>query len=147
MCYLLIKKKIKKPEPEYRSISFEERFKVIEIIDGDTFKISPGWKWNNRRGDIIRPAGYDTPERGDPGYQESKEKLKAKLSDSAKMKAVILDIITRNNAPIKRKELLRQVKLEKPIEVIRDNFTDRKMRRLVMELIADGHAISSSEKG
>lgn len=72
---LIIKNLTKEPEEKYQSINFNIRFKVTEIIDGDTFKVSPGWKWNNEKGNTIRPAGYDTPEQGEPNYQEPKEKL------------------------------------------------------------------------
>jgi len=51
-------------------------FKVIEVTDGDTFKVSPNWKWNDKTGDTIRANGYNTPERGKPGHEESTEKLK-----------------------------------------------------------------------
>lgn len=50
-------------------------FKVIRVIDGDTFGVSPNWKWNEQTGSIIRANGYDTPEEGQPGYQTAKEKL------------------------------------------------------------------------
>lgn len=50
-------------------------FKVIEIIDGDTFKVSPNWKWNNETGDTIRPNGYNTPEKGEAGFEQAKQKL------------------------------------------------------------------------
>ena len=50
-------------------------FKVIEIIDGDTFKVSPGWEWNNQRGSVVRANGYDTPEEGEMGYQTAKNRL------------------------------------------------------------------------
>jgi endonuclease YncB( thermonuclease family) len=50
-------------------------FIVSEVIDGDTFKVQNGWKWNERRGDTVRSAGYDTPEKGKPGYEEAKQKL------------------------------------------------------------------------
>ena len=53
-------------------------YKVIKIIDGDTFVISPVWRWGLRYGDRIRPTGYDTPERGEPGFNSSTLKL-AKL--------------------------------------------------------------------
>ena len=36
-------------------------FKVIEIIDGDTIKVSPTWVFNDRKGDIIKVVGYNTP--------------------------------------------------------------------------------------
>jgi len=50
--------------------------KVIEVIDGDTFRVSPPWKWNHQKGDTVRPTGYDTPEKGRRGYQTAKKKLK-----------------------------------------------------------------------
>lgn len=37
-------------------------FRVVSIIDGDTFDVSPEWKWNGQTGSRIRPAGYDAPE-------------------------------------------------------------------------------------
>lgn len=78
--YLITKKTtVKKKQPKYKSLSSGTLFKVIKIVDGDTFKISPGWKWNNKKGKIIRPTGYDTPERKEPGYQETTEKLKQLL--------------------------------------------------------------------
>jgi len=50
-------------------------FKVIRIIDGDTFEVSPNWQWENQEGNIVRPRGYDTPEEGQPGYKIAKDKL------------------------------------------------------------------------
>lgn len=50
-------------------------FEVTEVIDGDTFKVSPNWKWDDKEGDTVRPNGYNTPEQGQPGYQAAKEKL------------------------------------------------------------------------
>ncbi len=49
--------------------------KVTEVIDGDTFKIEIGWKWGGETGNIIRPTGYNTPEKGEAGYKEAKDKL------------------------------------------------------------------------
>jgi endonuclease YncB( thermonuclease family) len=75
--YLL---KTKETVPEnYQSITFENVFKVTEIVDGDTFKIDPGWKWNGKTGNTIRPLGYDTPEKGEPEFNETTEKLKQLL--------------------------------------------------------------------
>ena len=37
-------------------------FSVTSIIDGDTFAVSPEWKWNGETGTRVRPAGYDAPE-------------------------------------------------------------------------------------
>lgn len=52
-------------------------FFVTEVVDGDTFKVRTNWEWNGRSGDTVRPAGYDTPESNEPGYEEAKEKLTA----------------------------------------------------------------------
>ena len=51
-------------------------FTVSEIIDGDTFKVKNGWEWNEKKGDTVRPTGYDTPEKGESGYEQAKQKLK-----------------------------------------------------------------------
>lgn len=50
-------------------------FNVTEVIDGDTFRVNPSWNWKNDTGDIVRPNGYNTPENGQPGYEEAKQKL------------------------------------------------------------------------
>jgi micrococcal nuclease len=50
-------------------------YQVREVIDGDTFRIEGKWERRGRKGDIIRPYGYDTPEKGEPGYEETKQRL------------------------------------------------------------------------
>lgn len=50
-------------------------FKVIEVIDGDTFRVSPRWRWHNKSGDLVRPVGYDVPEKGQIGYNAARQKL------------------------------------------------------------------------
>ena len=50
-------------------------FIVGEIVDGDTFKVKNGWEWNEKKGDTVRPTGYNTPERGEPGHEQAKQKL------------------------------------------------------------------------
>lgn len=50
-------------------------FTVSKIIDGDTFVVSPGWKWNGETGDRVRPTGYDAPELGTPGGSAAKQRL------------------------------------------------------------------------
>lgn len=39
-------------------------FTVKQIIDGDTFEVSPTWKWQQHTGALVRPTGYDAPELG-----------------------------------------------------------------------------------
>jgi len=50
-------------------------FTVSEIVDGDTFKVKNGWEWEEKRGDTVRPTGYDTPERREAGYEQAKQRL------------------------------------------------------------------------
>ncbi|MFA5410647.1 MAG: thermonuclease family protein [Candidatus Omnitrophota bacterium] len=50
-------------------------FTVNEIVDGDTFKVAGGWEWQGMTGESVRPRGYDTPEKGEPGFEEAKQKL------------------------------------------------------------------------
>jgi len=50
-------------------------FKVIDVIDGDTFDVSPNWKWNYQTVNCIRPTGYNAPELYEYGGQSAKEKL------------------------------------------------------------------------
>ncbi len=51
------------------------RFKVTKVIDGDTFEVSPNWIWEEKEGKSVRPNGYDTLEKGKPGYEVAKDKL------------------------------------------------------------------------
>ena len=51
------------------------KFTVTLIVDGDTFEVSPQWKWNGQTGSRIRPTGYNTPELHTSGGQAAKEKL------------------------------------------------------------------------
>lgn len=51
-------------------------FTVNNVIDGDTFTVSPKWKWENESGDTIRPNGYDSPEKGEAGCEAATNKLK-----------------------------------------------------------------------
>jgi len=50
-------------------------FKVDSIIDGDTFEVSPGWKWNGQTGSRVRPTGYDASELGSLAGLAAKKKL------------------------------------------------------------------------
>lgn len=50
-------------------------FTVTAIIDGDTFDVTPQWRWNGQTGNRIRPAGYDAPELHTYGGQAAKDKL------------------------------------------------------------------------
>ena len=50
-------------------------FTVKQVIDGDTFDVSPRWRWNEQTGDRVRAYDYDAPELGEPGGREAKEKL------------------------------------------------------------------------
>jgi hypothetical protein len=56
------------------------KFKVIEIIDADTIKVSPIWIWKKEdgstlQGDTLRIWGYFIPPTGTSASQYAKEKL------------------------------------------------------------------------
>ena len=50
-------------------------FQVIEVTDGDTFKVKGNWTMGNATGNLVRPTGYNTPEKEERGYKEAKQKL------------------------------------------------------------------------
>ncbi len=50
-------------------------FNVTSIIDGDTFEVSPQWKWNGTTGTRVRPTGYNAPELHTFGGQAAKNSL------------------------------------------------------------------------
>ena len=65
-------------------------FEVTNVVDGDTFEVSPNWKWNNQEGNVVRPTGYNTPEEGESGYQAAKDKLtKLILGEEVELKNAI----------------------------------------------------------
>lgn len=49
-------------------------FTVIKVIDGDSFEVSPNWKWNDQTGGVIRAYGYNTPEEGETRVSNREEK-------------------------------------------------------------------------
>jgi len=52
-----------------------QTFNVTQIIDGDTFTVSPEWTWNGNFGNRVRPTGYDAPEAGTPGAADATSRL------------------------------------------------------------------------
>jgi len=50
-------------------------FRVVHVVDGDTFDVSPGWQWKGYEGTRVRPTGYDAPELHEFGGQAAKDKL------------------------------------------------------------------------
>jgi endonuclease YncB( thermonuclease family) len=55
-------------------------FTVSAIIDGDTFEVSGGWKWNGETGTRVRPTGYDAAELHAHGGRSAKDKLHRLIS-------------------------------------------------------------------
>lgn len=51
-------------------------FRVIKIIDGNSFEVLPSWKWKELSGSIVRANGYNAPEESQPGYDAALNKLK-----------------------------------------------------------------------
>jgi endonuclease YncB( thermonuclease family) len=50
-------------------------FRVTNVIDGDTFEVSPQWRWNGDTGSRVWLTGYDAPELHQPGGQAARDKL------------------------------------------------------------------------
>ena len=57
-------------------------FKVVEVIDGNTFRIYPGWKIRGKEGDIVGINGCNAPKQGQLGCQAAKEKLEKLILDN-----------------------------------------------------------------
>ena len=55
-------------------------FTVILVVDGDTFDVTPNWKWNGTVGSRVRPTGYDAPELSTTQDQIAKQKLERLIS-------------------------------------------------------------------
>jgi endonuclease YncB( thermonuclease family) len=51
------------------------QFTVSTVIDGDTFEVASGWKWNGQTGSRVRPTGYDAPEMHTVAGHQAKQKL------------------------------------------------------------------------
>jgi len=51
------------------------QFTVSTVIDGDTFEVASGWKWDGQTGSRVRPTGYDAPEIHTVAGQQAKQKL------------------------------------------------------------------------
>jgi hypothetical protein len=47
-------------------------FKVTDIIDGNTIKVSPGWKWKEVLGDTVKVFGYRQPTTEELEFTKSK---------------------------------------------------------------------------
>lgn len=41
-----------------------EEFKVMAVIDGNTFEVSPDWEFDGQRGNMVRAKGYEAPRYG-----------------------------------------------------------------------------------
>lgn len=52
-------------------------FTVTEVIDGDTFDVSPDWKLKDgKKGDRVRIANFDAKEADEWGGKSATQKLK-----------------------------------------------------------------------
>lgn len=85
--------------------------KPSKIFDGDTFQI--------RNGKVIRAAGYNTPEKGERGYQKATQHLKRLI----KGKTVGLSPVLAVN----RGREVRRVTLNgKPLEKLMKPYTKKR---------------------
>jgi hypothetical protein len=56
-----------------------EKFEITSVVGGDTFVVSPLWKWNGQTGSRVRPTGYEVPELFTKGGISAKRKLNSLL--------------------------------------------------------------------
>ena len=47
----------------------------MKVVDGDTFDVSPDWKWNGETGPRVRPTDFDAAEIGSRDGQSAKDIL------------------------------------------------------------------------
>lgn len=50
-------------------------FTVSSVVDGDTFEVSGGWRWQGQSGTRVRPTGFDAPELSADGGRAAKQRL------------------------------------------------------------------------
>ena len=60
-----------------------DKFRVVEVIDGDTIDVSPNWTWNNQSGKRVRLKGVDAPELGTPAGAAAKRMLILKVANQS----------------------------------------------------------------
>lgn len=51
------------------------QYKVTEVIDGDTLKVSPKWRFNGKSGYTVRIANVNAPELNRYGGKIAKKRL------------------------------------------------------------------------
>jgi endonuclease YncB( thermonuclease family) len=60
---------------DWREEEVAMKRKVIKVIDGDTFRVTPDWEWGGSKGNKVRTAGITAPEIDQQGYIEAKQHL------------------------------------------------------------------------
>ena len=55
-------------------------FTVTEVVDGDTFDVTPSWRWQGQTGSRVHPTGYDAPEISAASGSTAKAKLERLIS-------------------------------------------------------------------
>ncbi len=55
-------------------------YKVINIINVNTFEVMPPWKLEDQSGIRVKPACYNPPDEKQVGHKKAKDKLKFLLS-------------------------------------------------------------------
>lgn len=67
---------VSKPAPE----SFARpAFRVVHVIDGDTFEVRPHWVWNGHSGGKVQIANYNPPALHAPGGPGAREALTRRI--------------------------------------------------------------------
>ncbi len=48
---------------------------VFSVVDGNTFEVTPPWKWENITGSFVQATGYDAPSISEKDSKIARERL------------------------------------------------------------------------
>jgi hypothetical protein len=52
---------------------------ISEVLNGNTFKVSPEWLWDFNEGDTVKALGYRTPQNSQTEFEKAVRKMKKLL--------------------------------------------------------------------
>ena len=69
------------------------KYKVVEVIDGVSFKVAPKWFQYNRTGDVVRLSGHKAPAMNEPGGMVARSRLQSLINGkSVRLEAKNVDM-------------------------------------------------------
>ena len=69
------------------------KYKVVDVIDGVSFKVAPKWFQYNRTGDVVRLSGHKAPAMNEPGGMVARSRLQSLINGkSVRLEAKNVDM-------------------------------------------------------